>query len=125
LRLVGRPIAFAGLQFQESLGIDRDGVGFHRGGCRDRAGDDLALHQQALHACVDQAGAELREIEYADHERDQAGEIEEDDAAGETGETLRNEECPNRKQRPPHGAKALALGARGFLAGPFGLGFLR
>ena len=52
-------------------------VGFdgRRGG--DGAGDDLALHQQALHARVDQAGAELREIEDADEQREQAGEIEE------------------------------------------------
>ena len=47
------------------------------------AGDDLGLHQQALRAGVDQAGAELREIENARHQRDQAGEIERDDAAGQ------------------------------------------
>ena len=100
-------------------------VGFHRGGRRDRAGDDLALHQQALHARVDQAGAELREIEHAGDQRDQAGEIEEDDAAGEAGETLRDEECPGRTQRPPHRVEALALGTRDFRAGPFGFGVLR
>ena len=81
--------------------------------------------KQALHARVDQAGAELREIEHAGDQRDQAGEIEEDDAAGEAGEALRNEKLPGRTQRPPDRVEALALGTRDFLAGPFGLGVLR
>ena len=42
-----------------AVGLDR-----RRGG--DRAGDDLALRQQALHARVDQPGAELVEVEDAD-----------------------------------------------------------
>ena len=50
-----------------------------RGG--DRRGDDLALRLQALHARVDQAGAELVEIEEAGEQRDQPAEIEHDDAA--------------------------------------------
>ena len=49
-------------------------------GCRDRAGDDFALRQQALHARVDQSRAELREVEHAGDECDQSGKIEEDDA---------------------------------------------
>jgi len=64
-RLVRRSIALAGLQFEQLVGIDRDRVGLHRGGCRDCAGDNLALHQQALHARLDQAGAELRKVENA------------------------------------------------------------
>ena len=110
LRLVGRPVAFARLQFEQPFGIDGDGVAFHRRRSGDGAGDDLALHQQALHARVDQPGAELRQIEHADHQRDQAGEIEEDDAAGEAGETLRNEKLPDRAQRPTDRVEALALG---------------
>ncbi len=46
-----------------------------------------AVHQQALRPRVDQAGAELREIEDARHQRDEAGEIERNDAAGEAGES--------------------------------------
>ena len=38
------------------------------------------LHQQALDARVDQPGAELGEIENADDEREQPGDVEKDDA---------------------------------------------
>ena len=82
-------VALAGLQLEQPVGIDGDRVGVDRRRGRDRAGDDLALHQQALHARVDQAGAELREVEDAGDQRDQAGEIEEDDAAGEARKALR------------------------------------
>ena len=67
-----RAVAFAGLQLEQPVGIDRDGVGLDGGRGGDRAGDDFALHQQALHARVDQAGAELRQIENADDQREQA-----------------------------------------------------
>jgi hypothetical protein len=66
-----------------------------RGG-RDRARDDLALHQQALHARVDQAGAVLRQVKDADHQREQARDVEQDDAAGEAGRTLRYQKAPAR-----------------------------
>ncbi len=71
--------------------------------------DDLGLYQKALRPRVDQAGAELREIEDARHQRDQAGQIERNDAAGEAGETEREEELTGAVQpaeRPlpaPHG----------------------
>jgi hypothetical protein len=96
LALVGGPVTFAGLQLQQPLGIDGDGVALDRRRGGDGAGNDLALHQQALHARVDQAGAELREIEHANHQRDEAGQIEKDDAAGEAGKTLRDEKLPRR-----------------------------
>ena len=109
-RLVRRAVALAGLQLEQLVGIDGDGVGLDGGRGGDRAGDDLALHQQALHARVDQAGAELRQVEDADDQRDQAGEVEEDDAPGEAGEALRDEELPGA---PRNGAQARAsLGAR-------------
>ena len=81
-------------------GRDRcDAVAVDGGRGGDRAGDDLALHQQALHARVDQAGAELRQIENADDERDQARDVEEDDAAREAREALADEELPGAPQR--------------------------
>jgi len=50
--------------------IDGDrGIGLDGRLGRDGAGDDLALHQKALDARVDQPGAELREIDDADGER--------------------------------------------------------
>ena len=95
---VRRAIGFAGLQIEQPVGIDGDGVGLDRGGRRDRAGDDLGLHQQALRPRVDQAGAELREVENARHQRDQAGEIERNDAAGEAREAEREEELTGAAQ---------------------------
>src|SRR5262245_1462037 len=106
--------------------MDRDGISFDRGRCRNGAGDDFALREQALHARVDQSGAELRQVEHAGDERDQASEIEEDDTSSETGEALRYEEMPDRAQHAPQGA-ALPPGlrARSFRAGWFGFGVLR
>ena len=58
--------AFAGLQLQQLFGIDADGIGLDRGRGGDRAGNDLALGHQALDARVDEAVAELIEVEDAD-----------------------------------------------------------
>ena len=79
-RVVGRAVALAGLEVEQPLGIDGDGARFRGRGGGDGAGDDVGLHQQALRAGVDQAGAELRQVENAGDERDQAGEVEEQDA---------------------------------------------
>ena len=65
-----------------------------RGG-GDRASDDFCLDHQALDAGVDQPVAELRQVENAGDQRDQAGEIERDDAAGQAGEGQRDEEAPD------------------------------
>ena len=67
------------------VGIDR-----RRGG--DRAGDDFALHRQALDPGVDQPGAELGEKDNADRQREQPGDVERDDAAREAREALRDGE---------------------------------
>ena len=109
--LVRRAIGFAGLQVEQPVGIDGDGVGFDGGGGGDRARDDLGLHQQALRARVDQAGAELREIENARHQRDEAGEIERDDAAGEAGEATA------RRRTARRGAASRAAAASPCAAG--------
>jgi len=64
--------------------------------CRrgDGTRDDFARRQQILGPRVDQTGAELREVQNARHQRDQPGEIERNDAAGEAGEAERKEELP-------------------------------
>jgi len=82
------------LQFEQLVGIDRDCVGLDRGRGRDRARDDLALHQQALHARIDQAGAELRQVQNADHEREQARDVEQHDAPRQARGGLRDQELP-------------------------------
>src|SRR4029453_7401568 len=73
------------------------------------AGNDLALHQQALDACIDQAGTELREVEHADDQREQTGHIEKDDAAAETRKGNADEEVPALEQQgcePPPAFRA-------------------
>jgi len=47
---------------------------------------------------VDQAGAELRQIKDARHQRDQAGEIQRYDTAREAGEAEREEKLPSPAQ---------------------------
>jgi len=54
-----------------------DGVAFDGGRCRDRFRDNFGIHQKTLRARLDQAGAELREIENARDQRDEAGEMSE------------------------------------------------
>ena len=110
---VRRAIGFAGLQIEQPVGIDGDGVGLDGGGGRDRAGDDLGLHQQALRPRVDQAGAELREIKNARHQRDQAGEIERNDAAGQAGEAEREEELTGPAQPAERPLPAFRSGVLG------------
>jgi hypothetical protein len=69
-------------------------------------------HQQALRPRVDQAGAELREIQHARDQREQARDVERDDAAGEAGETEREEELPGAaqpSQRPLPSLRGLAF----------------
>ena len=76
-----RVVALAGLQVEQPLGVDGDAaVEVDRGRGGDGGGDGLALYQEALNARLDQPGAELGEIENADDERDEAGDVEEDDA---------------------------------------------
>jgi hypothetical protein len=68
----------ARLHLQQLVGIDGDrlGVGGRLRG--DGRGDDLPLHRQALQARVDEAGAELVQIEDAADECDQRRQIEDD-----------------------------------------------
>jgi hypothetical protein len=122
-RFIGRAVALAGLQFEKALRIDRDGVGLYRRRRGDRAGNDFALREQTLHARINQAGAELREIEHAGDECDQAGKVEEDDAASEAREALRNEEMPSRPCHARQGRLLLRLRARRLRAGALRLGF--
>ena len=92
-RVFARAVAFARMQIEQLVGIERDrGIGFDRRRRRDGAGDDLALDLKTLDARVDQSGAELRQKQDADGERHQAGDVENDDAAGETRGALGDEE---------------------------------
>jgi hypothetical protein len=52
------------------------------------------LHQQALDAGIDEAGAELGEVENSDDQREQAGDVEKDDAPGQAGKGDADEEMP-------------------------------
>ena len=105
---VGGAVGLARLQIEQPVGIDGDGVGLDGGGGRDRAGDDLGLHQQALRARVDQAGAELRKIEDARHQRDKAGQVQRDDAAGEARERQREEKLTGAAQPAERPASPVA-----------------
>src|SRR5262249_32275356 len=82
----------ASLQVSELFGIDGQAVGLHRGRGRDRACDDLGLHQQALRAGIDQAGAELRQVENARNQREQASDIQRNNTAREAREGEREQE---------------------------------
>ncbi len=73
--------ALAGLQFEQLLRIDSDRIRIDRCGGRNRAGDDLALRQQAFGAGVDQAFAKLVEIEDAADEHHQRDQVEKQDAS--------------------------------------------
>src|SRR5690606_7769392 len=72
----------------------------------------LSLHQKALHPRVDQAGAELREIENADYEGEQARDVEKDDAAREAGKALGYEEAPGAQQQVRRALRRVSLRRR-------------
>ena len=85
-------VVLARLQFEQAVAVDVGAVAVGGGGGGDGAGDDLALHHEAFDPRVDQAGAELRQIEDADDQRDQAGDVERDDAPRQTRKALADEE---------------------------------
>ncbi len=84
--LLAGTVGLAGMELKQPLWIDGDGIGVGGGGSGDGAGDDLALDEQALDARVDQAGAVFGKIQNAGNQRDEAGEIEQDDATGDARE---------------------------------------
>ena len=84
----------ARLQFEQPVAVDVGAVAVGGGGGGDGAGDDLALHHEALDPGVDQAGAELRQVEDAEDEGDEARDVERDDAPRQAGEALADEELP-------------------------------
>ena len=73
----------AGRGLQQLLGIDGDRVRLDARGGRYGGGDDLALGFQALDAGVDQALAELVDVEEAHREGNEAAEVQENDATRE------------------------------------------
>jgi hypothetical protein len=63
---------------------------------------------------IDQAGAELREVENADHQCHQPGKVERDDAPRQAGEGQRDEELPRAAQQAGEAAATAQLvGMRG------------
>src|ERR1700689_2339794 len=103
------------MQIEELVGIERDrGIGLDGRRRGDGAGDDLALDLKTLDARVDQAGAELRQKQNADGEREQPGDVENDNAAREARGILGDEEL-QRLPRPaaePRGEAAARTRAR-------------
>jgi hypothetical protein len=71
---------------------------------------------------IDQPGAKLREVEHAGHQRDEPGEVEDDDAAGKAGEALADEELPGGARHAAKRTGTLFNGTRRVLAGLFSLG---
>src|SRR5207248_286473 len=98
-RLLGGAIALARLQLEQPLGIDCDGVGLHRSGGGHGTRNDLALHEQALDARVDEAGAELREVKNSNDQREEPGYVEKDDPARQAREADADKEIPALTQQ--------------------------
>src|SRR5260370_3075437 len=96
--VIGGTIGFDRVQLEKSLGVDVDRVGL-RALARNRNGYGFALGEQPLHVRIDQAGPELREIQNAEHEREQPGNVQKNDAARETRKNLIDEELPGVTQR--------------------------
>ena len=103
-RILGR------LLLQKTLGIDLDRTrpGRRRGG--DGARHDLALGQQRLDAGIDEPFAELVEIEDADDQGDEAGEIEDQDSPGQAGEGVDRDRLEEAAGAPPQGPRRRRLG---------------
>ncbi len=96
-------IGLTGFDFKQLLGIELHLVGVDAGGIGQRARDDLALRQQALHFGVDQSGAELIEIENAGNKDQEADQIEDDDPPGQAGEAVAKGQMQH--QPPPGDAR--------------------
>ena len=87
-RIVVGVARLTGFALKQLLRVELDLVGVDAGGRCEGAGDDLALREQALHLGVDQAGAELIEIENARNEDGKPDQIEDDDAPRQAGEAM-------------------------------------
>ena len=83
--VAGVPALFA---LEQLLGIELHLVGVDAGGSGERAGDDLALGEQALHFGVDQPGAELIQIENARDEDREPDQVQHDDPPRQAGEAV-------------------------------------
>ena len=93
--IVRRAVGFAGLQIEQPVGIDGDGRWFRR--CRWRRSRRAMISpvdQQALRPRIDQAGAELRQIKNARHQRDRPARL------SETMRRVRLEKLSARKNWP-------------------------
>ena len=83
--LVGS-VALALSQFEQAIWIDRDRMRVGSSRRRNRTGDDLALDQQTLDPRIDETSAVFRKIKNSRNQCDQAGKIEQNDAAADAGE---------------------------------------
>jgi hypothetical protein len=101
----------AGLQFEQLVGVDQNGVGFDIGRGGDGAGDNFALGHQAFHARVDQPLTELIDVENARHQNAERGQVQEQDAVGQRRE---DEPAEQAAQRFP-GRRSLRSGFGGRL----------
>ena len=92
-RVVGT-IGLAELQLEQTIGVDGDGIGLDGRGRRDCAGDDFRLNLQAADPRLDEKLARLRQIQNADEQREQAGDVKQNDAPGQAGRALTDEIMP-------------------------------
>ena len=65
----------------------------------DGDGDQFALQDQALLARLNEAGPELGEIEDAEHEGEEARDVQKNNSARQAGKALGDEELPAVSQR--------------------------
>lgn len=110
----------AGLLLEQLVGIDADRVGVHRGRGGDRPRDDLALDGEALDPGLDQALAELVQVEEPDEQRDQPDEVEDDDAARQARRGALADRVPHGAGQAERSGQNLGQGGAG--RGILGLG---
>jgi len=112
------------LLLQKLFRIDMDRASLDGGRACDGAGHDLALGEQSLDLEVDQAFTKLVEIEDADDQRHETGEIENDDTPGQARKCLQPERTQLAPDAPAQGRGRnrrlgivrISLGGHRFLA---------
>ena len=112
-RIVVGAARLPGFALEQLLGVELDLVGVDAGGRGKGAGDDLALREQALHLGVDQAGAELIEIEDARDEDRKPDQIEDDDAPRQAGKAVAEGQVLDEPARRPCARGRSRLPGRG------------
>jgi hypothetical protein len=93
--------AFANLEIEEVVGVERHRGDVAAGALGDRLGDDLAGSEQAGDAGLGQPCAELIEIENAGDQDQKRGQIEDDDSPRQARKGVDTDE-PGDTQKPTH-----------------------